>query len=50
MMRLTPLDEDTEYEASGEKGWLYVLVGPDRGYSDIEQKLYRLGAKIRREK
>ena len=22
----------------------------DRGYSDIEQKLYRLGAKIRREK
>ncbi len=34
---LADLDEDTEYSASGEKGWLYIFIGPDRGSSDIEK-------------
>lgn len=34
---LADLDEDTEYSASGEKGWLHIFIGPDRGSSDIEK-------------
>ena len=34
---LADLDEDTEYSASGEKGWLYIFIGPDPGSSDIEK-------------